>query len=263
MSGVGGKLAAVTGGLFVLALVTACNGDDYGAAPTETAPAATGTPETASALPLDRFHYAATLTLREQQPADASEVIISTEGDYQSPDRNAFTHTIRTGKDTFARSAVVVGETAWLRVADGPWQEMARSDGQVESLIGAAFSPLRPSFLGGPSFDEAKESARRITPASESVNGVPANHYQVGAAGREFIQAFLSDDQLVQRVQGLTWDLWLADDGAWPVRLVATGGVDVGHPALDQLDLQAPIRWELRIEISRANDPALVVGPPG
>jgi hypothetical protein len=38
--------------------------------------------------------------------------------------------------------------------------------------------------------------------------------------------------------------------------------VTTGHPALDQLDLQAPIRWELRIEISRPNDPALVVAPP-
>jgi hypothetical protein len=262
MSGVGGKLAAVTGGLVVIALLAACSDDGYGTDPTEMAPAATGTPESASALPLDRFHYAATLTLREQQPVDANEVVISTEGDYQSPDRSSFTHTIRTKKDTFARSAVVVGETAWLRLADGPWQEKARSDEQVESLVSAAFSPLRPSFLGGPSFEDAKESARRLTPQSESVNGVPANHYQVGAAGREFIQTFLSDEQLVQRVQDLTWDLWLAEDGAWPVRLVATGGVTTGHPALDQLDLQAPIRWELRIEISRPNDPALVVAPP-
>ena len=262
MSGVVEKLAAVIGGLFVLALFASCNGNDYGSDPTATAPESTETPAGVGALPLDRFHYAATLTLHEQQPVDANEVTISTEGDYQSPDRNFFTHTIRTKKDTFARSAVVVGDTAWLRLADGHWQEMGRDDEEIASLISAAFSPLRPSFLGGPDFEDARESARRLTPASESVNGVPANHYQVGAAGREFIQTFLSDEQLVRQVQDLTWDLWLADDGAWPVRLVATGGVTTGHPALDQLDLQAPIRWELRIEISRPNDPALVVRLP-
>jgi hypothetical protein len=260
------------GGLLLsLTIIAACDDDGDSADPTATAPSTdtaeqqsatpvTVTPE--SALPLERYHYVASLTLRETKPEGAKEVVISTEGDYQSPDRHAFTHTIRAGSEVYARSAVVMGDRAWDRLSQGPWQPVAREDSRLASLAGTAFSPLRGGFLGGPSFDEVRTNVRRLTPVVEQVNGVTADHYNVDAAGREFVLGFLLDDAS-QNVQDLAWDLWLSEDGSWPVRMVASGTMTSGSSALDELKLAAPVTWELRIDVSRPNDPALAIAAPG
>jgi hypothetical protein len=256
------------GGLLLSLTLVACDDGDGSGDPTATAPptdaieeqaAPSATPE--SALPLDRYHYVALLTLRETRPEGAREVVISTEGDYQSPDRHAFTHSIRAGSEVYARSAVVMGERAWYRLSQEAWQPVTRQDDRLTSLAATAFSPLREGFLGGPSFDEVRKNVRRLTPVVEQVNGVPADHYEVDALGREFVLGFLLDDGSPD-VQDLAWDLWLAADGGWPVRLVASGTMAAGSPALDELELAAPVTWELRIDISRPNDPALAVAAP-
>ncbi|MEX1255626.1 MAG: hypothetical protein WEE64_14920 [Dehalococcoidia bacterium] len=262
--------AALIGGLLLsLTLVAGCDGDDGDADPTATAPSSSPVeeqsapaPTAESALPLDRYHYVASLTLRETKPDGAEEVVISTEGDYQSPDRHALTHTIRSGSDVYARSAVMMGDRAWYRISQGAWLPVTREDARLTSLASTAFSPLRQGFLGGPSFADVQKNVRRLTPTVESVNGVSANHYNVDAAGREFVLGFLLDDANQPDVQDLAWDLWLADDGDWPVRLVASGTTAAGYAGLDELQLEAPVTWELRIDISRPNDPALAIAAP-
>jgi hypothetical protein len=219
--------------------------------------------EGAGALALDRFHYVASLTVREKRDGGgAGEVAVSTEGDFQSPDRHAFTYTIESGGGTISRSVVIIGQKAWLRLGDEPWREGNRDDPEVSDLVSVAFSALRPGFLGGPEFDRVRESVRRLPPTEESVNGVPANHYRVGSPGREFFESFLADEQLRQKAQDFRWELWLAKDGAWPVRLLASATITVDLALLNELGLQAPTVWELRIDISRPNDPMLSVVAP-
>ncbi len=263
--------AAFAGGLlFSLALATACS-DDGDSTPTATLPASEAgtaaptqalTPTPESALPLDRYHYAASLTLRETKAGAPREVVISTEGDYQAPDRHAFTHAIRSDGQAYARSTVIMGERAWLRQAQGPWQPIGRGDGRLTALASAAFSPLRPDFLGGDHFADVRKDVRRLPSTPEAVNGVRANHYRIDAAGREFLQTFLPEKPVEAGAQNLAWDLWLAEDGDWPVRLTASGSITGGSPALDELHLEAPLTWTLRIEVSRPNDPALVIAAP-
>jgi hypothetical protein len=94
------------------------------------------------------------------------------------------------------------------------------------------------------------------------VNDIRSLHYEVGAEGEQYFRSFLADQQLFQQVADLRWDLWLAENGDWPVRLTASGTVTADLQILRDLGLTAPMRWELRIDISRPNDPRLAVNAP-
>jgi hypothetical protein len=63
-------------------------------------------------------------------------------------------------------------------------------------------------------------------------------------------------------VSDLDWQLWIAQDGGWPVRLLATSTVDTDADLLDEFSLEPPTAWELRVEVSRPNDPTLTVVAP-
>ena len=257
------RAAAVAGGLLLALLLAGCRSSSSPApTATPTAPPPTPTAE-ASALPLVRFHYVASLTLRETgADAGGDEVVISTEGNFESPDRHAFIHIIDLGEDTVIRSAVIIGEEAWIQADGEPWRATTRDDPELAELLAVAFTATRPQFLGGPEFQRVQESVRRLPSTEELVNGVATNHYQVGQAGREFVEAFLVPEGLVGNLADLAWDLWLAEEGGWPVRLVASTTVINPVDVLQELDLEAPVHWELRIDISRPNDPELSVMPP-
>lgn len=256
--------AALAGGLLLAALLAGCAGEGE-AEPTAspTLPRPTPTAEAGSALPLERFHYVASVTLREKKgDGEAGELVVSTEGDFQWPDRHAFTYTTHLGGGATKRSVVIIGQKAWLRQGDEPWREVARDDAKVSELLSVAFSTIQPRFLGGLEFQQVRENVRRLPSTEDSVNGVPSNHYRVASPGREFFEAFLADERLLQNVRDLGWELWLAKDGAWPVRLLASATITSDLKILDELDLKAPTSWELRIDISRPNDPMLAVVAP-
>ena len=259
--------AALVGGLLLASLLLAC-GDDGGAdqrarSSLPPPPPPTATPEKGSALPLERFHFVTSLTIRAQgAEGQAAPIIVSTEGDFQSPDRHAFTYTISLGGASLSRSLVLIGEEAWLRNGTAQWKEVPRDDPRVAELLKIAFSPARQDFLGGPEYQQVRETVRRLPSKEESVNGVPVNHYRVSAAGREFFETFLAGEQLLQNVQDFAWDVWLAEEGEWPVRLLTSGQVNADHPFLSGLGLLPPTIWELRIDISRPDDPTLSVVAP-
>jgi hypothetical protein len=227
-------------------------------------PTATPTPPPLEeTIPLERFHYAAALTLREQGPAtEAEEVVISTEGDFQSPDRHAFTYSTQWGGGSLSESAVIIGDQAWVRRGDGAWQTTASDDPQTATLLASAYTSFEPNFLAGAEFDEVRANVRRLPSAEELVNGVLTNHYQVGQAGLAFLEAFLGGGGISSDVEDLSWELWLAQDGGWPVRLLAKATIATDLEILRELNLSAPSTWILRIDLSRPNDPALTVLAP-
>lgn len=241
----------------VLLAASACGGSSD--EPSANSPATTPTVE--GALALERFHYEASLTLRETE-AGGSQVSVSTEGDFQAPDRHSFTYLTGLGNASIRRSAVVIGDTAWLKEGDGPWQKLGADDPQIAGLLSAAFSTIRPQFLGGHEFAQVRESVRRLPSNEEFVNDVAAEHYRVDAPASSVIESFLDGGPLLQGVQDLRWELWLAEDGGWPVRVLATGKVTRELDILGELGLRAPTVWELRVDISRPNDPALTVEAP-
>src|SRR3989304_1486390 len=109
-------LGILLGAAVMAFLVTGC-GDDDNAETAEArlpTPSSSPTAEGAGALPLERFHYAASMTIREIR-ADGvpGEVVVSTDGDFQGPDRHAFTYTTKIGDLTVQESVVIIGLLAW------------------------------------------------------------------------------------------------------------------------------------------------------
>lgn len=254
------KLATVLG-LLVMAAVAmsaACGGSDDSSGATSS----TAVPTVAGAIALDSFHYVASLTLRESNPS-GKQITVSTEGDYQAPDRHSFTFLTGLGTTSVRTSAVVIGSDVWLRQGNGAWRKTALNDPQVGSLIGSAFSTIRPQFLGGPEFEQVRENVRRLPSNEEFVNDVQTVHYRVEASASDLIAAFIEGGTgLVENVRGLRWELWLAQDGEWPVRILAAGTVESDLQLLKELGLATPTKWELRVDITRPNDATLAVEAP-
>ena len=248
--------AALVGGLLLTCALFACGGggSDKGARSLPTAE---------SVRSLESFHYVASLSINEKRPGlSGKHVSVSTEGDFQQPDRHAFTYTTTFGESAIARSAVLIGSEAWVRDGDAPWRSVAADDPDLVNLVSSAFTSIRPNFLGGPEFDQALGSIQRLPSTEDNVNGVVADHYVVGQEGQAFFRSFLSNEQFLQNVEDLSWELWLARDGSWPVRLLATATITGDNALGTALGLLPPTGWELRIDISRPNDPTLSVTAP-
>lgn len=260
------RAAAVIGGLLLVLAIAACGESDAAAPPSTPTPGpvlATATAENGSALPLQRYHYAASFALQTKSKArNAGKLLITTEGDYESPDRHAFTYTITSGANTLRQRLVLIGDKVWLKQGSDPWHKVARNDKRVDDLLSAAFSPARPGFLGGERYVDVRDAIRRLPSTDEVVNDVAVNHYRVSQAGQEFFEAFLADEALLANVEDFRWELWLAQDGGWPVRMSASSTVTKALQVNRALKVPAPAVWELQIDISRPDDPRLAVRPP-
>lgn len=249
-------LLVLAAALLCAAAAWGCSGDSSGAK------TSTAVPTVSRAIGLDSFHYVASLTLRESQP-DGKQITVSTEGDYQAPDRHSFTFLTGLGSANVRSSAVVIGSDVWIRQGDDAWRKTALDDPQVGTLIGSAFSTIRPQFLGGAEFAQVRENVRRLPSNEEFVNDVQTVHYRVDASANDFIASFVEGGSgLIENVQGLRWELWLAQDGEWPVRIVASGTVNREMRILQDLGLATPTQWELRVDITRPNDRTLTVEAP-
>lgn len=243
------------GAVLLAALLAACGSSDDSPSPTPL-PAAQGLDS------IGAYHYVASLSVRETAlDGEPAELLIATEGDYRRPDRHAFTYTVEIAGRTVSRSAVIIGEEAWLLGDNGEWRSVAFDGPELAELVAIAFSPAQPDFLGGAAYLRLLDSIRQLASTEGTVNDVPSLRYVVHAEGRSFFQSFLAEDEESQTPSETRWELWLAKDGSWPVRLSATTTVE-SETALAGLTLQPPTSWELRIDISRANDPSLTVEPP-
>ncbi len=258
------RRAAVCAGVALAAAVLlGCGGDSTEPTSAVKAVVVTPTAESGGPLPLERYHYVASLTLlTEKAGGEASKITVSTRGDVQSDERHALTYTIKRGDGTVRRDAVIIGDIVWIRERGGAWRSATMDDADVVALLAVAYSPARPGFLGGEQFRLVRESVGQLTPVEEPVNDVPALRYRVGSEGADFFQTFIANEPVLADTDNLEWDLWLAEDGAWPVRLRASGSVTAGFDILEELEIEAPATWELRIDISRPDDPTLTVNAP-
>jgi hypothetical protein len=253
-------MAALLGGLLLLGVIAGCGGSDEPGVADVTA---TVSPEPSALVELDRYHYSATLLVTGRRPDGAANNFgVTTEGDFQAPDRHSFTYTTQIAGATVRLSAVVIGERIWLRNGDDPWQETSPNDPEALRLLGVTFSPINAGFLGGPSFRQARAAVQRLPSTLEFANEVRAYHYAVGAAGAQYFDQLLVPEPDTLQLQNMSWDVWLAQEGAWPVRLQATGTVTNDIPILQDLDLVPPTDWTLLVNVSRPNDPELSVQAP-
>ena len=125
-------------------------------------------------------------------------------------------------------SYIVVGSQVWYKEAGATdWTEQPPSDEFV------SFSPQ--------DFCEVVEELPMSLElkGEETVNGIEAVHYQLSEETSTYEWLVGEDESL-----DYTYDVWLAENGNWPVKIV--------------YDADCEIRWE----ISDLNDPSIVVEPP-
>jgi hypothetical protein len=144
---------------------------------------------------------------------------------YVAPDRWSV---VVTEGDQECCSYIVVGSQVWYKEAESTdWTEQP---GSGESL---SFTPQ--------DFCEVVEGLPMSMEleGEETVNGVETVHYQSSHETSMYGWLVGEDDSL-----DYSYDVWLAEDGNWPVKAV--------------YDAECEMHWE----ISDLNDPSITVEPP-
>ena len=146
-----------------------------------------------------------------------------------------------TGVDGFAGGrlqAIVIGDQAWLKEGGGGW---VKSPGGAADFD-AAFTTLSPIDLVA-GFEGLSGAIRRT--GTETRNGRRTIHYRADSGDAVAEAAGLSKGSI---------DAWLAAPGGYLVGLDIDGTWDLDG---------TPTRVVLRIDVTRVNDRANKVAPPG
>jgi hypothetical protein len=167
------------------------------------------------------------------------------EGAVIAPDRSSMEMTI--GGHEFA-SFVQVGSRSWRKVAGlTDWTEDTSSDGSD-----FLFSPLDFCETTG---DDISAALSPLEGEKQTVNGIETMHYHLDKADLTLLQDFLGETQgLGELPEAFVMDVWLAEDGDWPVRMSfkASGKDDQGQD----------LSFEIFIEFKDFNDKGIEIEPP-
>ena len=134
--------------------------------------------------------------------------------------------------------AIVIGDRAWLKEGGGPW---VKSPGGAADFD-AAFTTLSPIDLVD-GFDDLSASLHQV--ATERRNGRSTVRYHADSADAAAATAGLTAGSV---------DAWLATSGRFLVGLAIDGTWDVDG---------TPTPVVLKIDVTRVNDPANRIAPPG
>lgn len=220
--------------------------------PTQAVEAPTGTVEAPEPAPtdafadLDSYRYTLTLSFEGAELVDQGlgSVTFTLDGSYVAPDRNQVRVEGELGDLALHEETIAIGDRSWVR-SDDVWEE-GEATFDTADLVPSAF------FAG---FDT--EELKIITPTEETANGVDSFRYSVDKADIEQIQAlakvFGNGDNLEDLPEDFSFDLWLAKDGGWPVRIVMTArGTSDG----------SDVAVELSMDITDVNDADIEIEPP-
>jgi len=166
------------------------------------------------------------------------------EGAVIVPDRSSMDMTI--GGHEFG-SFVQIGSQSWMKLAGlTDWQEQPASD------EGFLFSPL--DFCETAE-EDLSSALSQLEGEKETVNGIEAVHYHLDKADLTLLEEFLGTTEDMAGVpEEFSVDIWLAEDGDWPVRLnlEASGEDDEGQP----------LSFEISFEFKDFNDSSIKIEPP-
>jgi hypothetical protein len=167
------------------------------------------------------------------------------EGAFVAPDRTQAHVSASLGDLKLEEESITIGGQTWLKTGDN-WVE-----GEPQFQL----SDLSPaSLLEGLGQDQL----RLLKPEKDSVNGVDSLHYSIDRADVETLRslgALLGQDgDLTNLPEEFSVDLWLAEDGGWPVRLTMTASGTMNGS--DQMSL------DFSMDITDVNDPDISIEPP-
>lgn len=246
-------------GLLVLA---ACSGGGAPPQPTATAtPSPTSTPQLriscAAIQSVSSYRYTIRLQLDipgfqatngdEEPLGQFAEPLLGllsdfhVEGAFVAPDRSQMLLSFQ-DQELEVRN---IGDRGWLRLGD-VWQEEA-----TPPADGGLLSPKTICDELLPDFGQTLEDTSF---RKETVNGINTRHYHLDAADLQRLAALLDPGEDGELPKQFTVDIWLAEDGGWPVKLQLT--------ASNTDEAGQPVSLDLFMEFRDINDPSIEIEPP-
>ena len=162
------------------------------------------------------------------------------DGAYVAPDRSrAILHI--SGQEVEVRS---IGDRSWVRFGD-VWQEETAST-EVAFLSPQAICHELVPDLGG--------SLADVPWSPETINGIVARYYHLDKANLPQLTGLLGVGEGDGLPEEFRVDVWLAEEGGWPVRLQmeARGRDETGMP----------VGLELFLELRDIGNPDIKIEPP-
>ena len=167
------------------------------------------------------------------------------EGAVITPDRSSMEMTV--GGHEFG-SFVQIGSQSWMKVAGlTDWTEQPASE-ESDFL----FSPM--DFCETAE-DDLSTALSGLEGEKETVNGIETVYYHIDKADLTLLEEFLGEtEDLGDLPEEFNMDIWLAEDGDWPVRMsfTASGENDEGQP----------LSFEISVEFKDFNDSSIKIEPP-
>jgi len=243
--------ALAVGALSLSILLSACGGGEG-----KTAKEGTQTPTPggqaipiASLAELKSFRYS--ITMHIEIPGLEDELLpgfaallsdVEIRGASVAPDKSEMQMTL--GESGQVMGAVVIGERTWFSSGE-EWTETPNGAPDV--------SLLSPEKVSGSVIDE--EAFAGAEPTKEKMNGVDALHYTANQSGLGSLRELLGVAEPENDVPVETrMDLWLTEDGGYPVRMVIdAGGTDTEG---EEVSVQ------LEMNVTDLNDPGIEIEPP-
>jgi hypothetical protein len=204
---------------------------------------------------LESFRFSAEISVEVD-----SGLVLSSEGEFEAPDRLGCTVSASLGGVSVGNDElVVVGDDAWLDIGEG-FEATTADDSDVVQDVDLC--PGSPTFWEDFEFIQ-EPGALRGQP--DTINGVDALRYSLGNA----VEALKSIGFLPIELEGMTintFDVWVAEDGGWPVALDVDILADAQAAAetfglpLEEAGQQA--RITMRVDITDANATDIHVEEP-
>jgi len=171
------------------------------------------------------------------------------EGAYVAPDRSWDRAML--GGELFAES-IRIGESAWTRLGGMDWAEGESGPGWSVTV-----SPSFSESLCDIGVIDVLFAALGLEPQEETINGIKAIHYHMDETDMLRLAALFGEVEGAEEMPEsatVTMDIWLAEDGGWPVRMEA----EIGYTDEEGQSFA----FELFMEIKDINDPGIKIEPP-
>jgi hypothetical protein len=270
------RYIALLATLFV-AVFVACGGGDSGSPPVATAPVATqapiatggptSTPQLATSTPepaFQSFAYEVQFVAALESPSlgPVTSIERRAQGVFEAPDSHAFGGGLGVVGQTPSHQGVVIGDRAWYREGDGGWQELPAAE--FLQLSSSVLTSAQPGFLNDGAFEDKLEGLEFTT---EESGDVPAHKYGVPADEVDRVDsllrlAFLQD---ISQLENLILTVWTSEGAGALVRVALSMTVPsaaVLGQVPENIPADAKARVTLHVQLSRINDPSIIISPP-
>jgi hypothetical protein len=165
-------------------------------------------------------------------------------GAFVAPDKAEANISIGGLDEEMVMSMTVIGDQQWMKLGDlamGP----SPFEGDLSDMS------LAEAMWGG--FSEGAGGLTCASEKNETVNGVPSLYCGIDEASFEQLSSLFGGTEEMGNIDDLSLEMWLAEDGDWPVRLrVHVAGTDESDQKFDaklemditdvnkEIDIKAP-----------------------